>query len=631
MNWQAMLPLIGDFFSHHPYLGITFAGFIAFIESLAIVGSIIPGSIMMGIVGFLLGIGVLPLKATLISIFIGAFLGDMISYALGAWYQDHFKNHDWVKPYHHWVSHGESFMKEYGAFSIIIGRFFGPMRSIIPLIAGLANMHLARFTLAIIPTIILWAIVYLAPGVLLGALSVDMGESYFTYILSNLFLYTILLTFWYFLHPLIRLCVPLYEKYITLSSEHMTHAIKAILLLCLAMLFGYYQVSHPPETNWVNIAAYHYSLIQSTPFTIEISQIISLASGHIVFILMNLAACLVLYHHNHKRFTLIWAGTSSSLFFLTWLIKYSLHVARPNPLLGDTSFPSGHIVLFITFVLCLSIILENSSLLFAMLLRRIAFVFIAIIAASRLILQAHWLLDLLASAALALSIWHTLSIFRHRLPVIPIPHLRQIGSAILLIIIPYTAIYQQLPSDIRPSIPKPLMINHTRELDKIPRVRYSRFGHPVAPLNFIFVGSPDDLENFFVSEGFEAYPGNGHQFLSRIKTLIHYSEYHDVLPILPPIFERRGPDVIYGKQDESHAFIAKLWHLQGKTSVYVGTVSFEQYPEGLLSPSILLCQKYRFNIGSIFDKRGRVKKTAPINVTQSKNAFCWNGEILIID
>lgn len=630
MTLHEMLPIIGDFFSQHPYLGIGFAGFIAFIESLAIVGSIIPGSIMMSIVGFLLGIGILPLQPTMISIFIGAFSGDMVSYALGAWYQNHFRNHEWVQPYHHWVTQGESFMKEYGAFSIIIGRFFGPMRSIIPLIAGLANMHIARFTIAIIPTIALWAIVYLTPGVILGALSIDMGESYFTHLLSNTFFYIVVFVIWHSLYSIIQLLAPLHRRFPNINSTNLTHILKGSLLFIFAVFLAYNQYYYPPETNWLNMAAYHYSLIQSSQFNIEVAQVISLMSGHITYILINCSVALVLYYHHHKRTALIWSLASSGLFFITWGLKYTLLISRPNPILGNTGFPSGHILLFITFLLCLSIILENCSLLYALLLRRFTFLLALLITISRLILQAHWFIDLIASTCLSLSIWHFISIWKHDIPTIPVPHLRQIGSAILLIIIPYTIIYQQLPTDIRPSIPKIISINATSDLEYIPRVRYSRLGHPVAPINFIYIGNRNDLTSFFNQEGFNEYPASGN-LIARIQTLFHYSEYHDVLPILPPLFERRGPDVIFGKKDATHAYIAKIWHIPGKIGGYIGTVSLETYPEAFFSPSLLLCQKERFNIESIFKQRGHIKKTPSVSITQAKSAFCWNGGIFVID
>ena len=56
-------------------------------ESVAVIGTIIPGSVMMTAIGTLAGAGVIPLWPTIIWAAIGAVAGDGISYWLG----HHFK------------------------------------------------------------------------------------------------------------------------------------------------------------------------------------------------------------------------------------------------------------------------------------------------------------------------------------------------------------------------------------------------------------------------------------------------------------------------------------------------------------------------------------------------------------
>ena len=77
----------------HTYLGILFAGFIAFIESLAIIGSIVPGSVMMTIVGVLLGSNSLPWSPAIAAVFVGALIGDYISFWLGKYYKQAIVSH----------------------------------------------------------------------------------------------------------------------------------------------------------------------------------------------------------------------------------------------------------------------------------------------------------------------------------------------------------------------------------------------------------------------------------------------------------------------------------------------------------------------------------------------------------
>ena len=73
--YNSIITSLNEFFYHHQLLGIFSSGFIAFIESLAVAGSIVPGSVVMTFVGIMIGTGILPIEATLISIFCGAFIG----------------------------------------------------------------------------------------------------------------------------------------------------------------------------------------------------------------------------------------------------------------------------------------------------------------------------------------------------------------------------------------------------------------------------------------------------------------------------------------------------------------------------------------------------------------------------
>ncbi|WP_251366273.1 DedA family protein [Coxiella-like endosymbiont of Rhipicephalus sanguineus] len=82
---------------------------------------------------------------------------------------------------------GEAFFKKHGGKSILIGRFVGPVRSSVPLIAGLLKMSWPRFFLAAIPSAILWAIAYLLPGVLIGTVSLQLPRHVTTtFILTGL-------------------------------------------------------------------------------------------------------------------------------------------------------------------------------------------------------------------------------------------------------------------------------------------------------------------------------------------------------------------------------------------------------------------------------------------------------------
>ncbi|HEY4773762.1 MAG TPA: VTT domain-containing protein, partial [Xanthobacteraceae bacterium] len=59
---------------------------------------------------------------------------------------------------------GHAFIEKYGIAAIFIGRFFGPLRAAIPLVAGILTMPWWPFQIANFTSAFVWAAVLLAPG-----------------------------------------------------------------------------------------------------------------------------------------------------------------------------------------------------------------------------------------------------------------------------------------------------------------------------------------------------------------------------------------------------------------------------------------------------------------------------------
>ncbi|MES9896122.1 MAG: VTT domain-containing protein, partial [Candidatus Thiodiazotropha endolucinida] len=67
------------------------------------------------------------------------------------------------------LQRGITFFQRYGGKSVALGRFFGPVRAIIPLVAGMLGMPPLRFLAANILSALVWAPAYLLPGIVFGA------------------------------------------------------------------------------------------------------------------------------------------------------------------------------------------------------------------------------------------------------------------------------------------------------------------------------------------------------------------------------------------------------------------------------------------------------------------------------
>jgi membrane protein DedA with SNARE-associated domain len=136
----------------------------AFGESLAFVSLLLPATVILFGIGGLIGatgIGFWPIWLAAAS---GAALGDWLSYWFGYHYQ-HAIAELWPLSRHPGLlTRGEAFFKRWGTAGIFLGRFFGPLRSIVPLVAGIFAMPLLPFQLANVASAIVWAAGILMPG-----------------------------------------------------------------------------------------------------------------------------------------------------------------------------------------------------------------------------------------------------------------------------------------------------------------------------------------------------------------------------------------------------------------------------------------------------------------------------------
>ena len=158
-----------DWISANP----AWAGFvvmlIALFESLAFVGLFLPGAVMMFGVGALVGAGHLALWPTLIWAALGAIAGDGISFLLGKHFHQRIRVMWPFRTHPQLMTQSTDFFHRHGGKSVLLGRFIGPIRPVIPVVAGMLDMPGGRFALVNIISGILWAPVYVIPGMVFAA------------------------------------------------------------------------------------------------------------------------------------------------------------------------------------------------------------------------------------------------------------------------------------------------------------------------------------------------------------------------------------------------------------------------------------------------------------------------------
>ncbi|HHI75657.1 MAG TPA: DedA family protein [Gammaproteobacteria bacterium] len=162
-----------DWITAHPeYAGLVIFG-MSLAESLAIVGMLVPGVVILFGAGTLIGAGVLDFWSSCAWAVAGAILGDGLSYLLGRHFDYLTERWRWFRLHPDHLRKGHEFFKEWGDISVALGRFFGPIRAIVPLVAGLMDMPPKRFYVANVLSALAWAPAYLLPGMLVGQAAED--------------------------------------------------------------------------------------------------------------------------------------------------------------------------------------------------------------------------------------------------------------------------------------------------------------------------------------------------------------------------------------------------------------------------------------------------------------------------
>jgi membrane protein DedA with SNARE-associated domain len=137
---------------------------LAFGESLAFISLLLPAWAALVGIGVLISQGGLNFWPIWVAGSLGAALGDWLSYWIGIKLGPPVA-HIWPLSRHpELLPKGEAFVKRWGVLAIFIGRFFGPLRASVPLVAGIFRMPFWPFQTANFTSAFLWAAVLLTMG-----------------------------------------------------------------------------------------------------------------------------------------------------------------------------------------------------------------------------------------------------------------------------------------------------------------------------------------------------------------------------------------------------------------------------------------------------------------------------------
>ena len=156
------------FIKANPGWSMSVIAITAFGESFAFLSLLFPGTAILIAAGGLAAVGAIPFFSSAVAGIAGAVLGDSISFWLGQKFGPLLPGMWPFRKNPAMLQRGMDFFRRYGGASVFIGRFFGPLRAVIPIAAGMMRMPTALFYVANIVSALVWAPALLLSGALIA-------------------------------------------------------------------------------------------------------------------------------------------------------------------------------------------------------------------------------------------------------------------------------------------------------------------------------------------------------------------------------------------------------------------------------------------------------------------------------
>lgn len=420
---------------------------ISFLESLALAGLLVPGSTLIVFSGFLAANGKGSFALLVFVSSLGAILGDLISYWLGARMGASLLRKPAFQRYHPLLKKSELFFAAHGGKSVFLGRFIGFLRPFIPFIAGHAQMRPLLFAAYAVISGILWGLAYPGLGYFFGASwkLVELWVGRFSYLLAAIIALLVLnQLFWSHLAPrLSKLAIGSWSR-IARGWERLVQApFMRRVARTYPRLWNFvadrFSLHHGTGLYltagfsgvilfdslfiWIvgPLTRFDYKVYRGLahmqhPTSDIIALIITYFGNGPVIAMIGLWACLWLILENRYFSALILIAGTAGGQLLVFLLKVLFERARPEsyfPHLATAlqSFPSAHAFVALVFygllVYMLLNTLTNLKSRFYLVVSGSALTLL--IGFSRLYLGVHWFSDILGGFALA-AVWLTILI-----------------------------------------------------------------------------------------------------------------------------------------------------------------------------------------------------------------------------
>ncbi len=576
---------------HPVWSGITIF-LVAMTESLAIVGLIVPGVAIMFGIGALISAGAVEFWPAFAWAVAGAITGDVGSFLLGYHLRDRISSIWPFTRYQESLEQGQAFFAKHGSMSVAFGRFFGPVRAVVPLIAGTMGMQPWRFILASFLSSIVWAPAYLAPGMVFGASLELASQVAFRLVILIVLLAIMIWLMVRLVRITFRFCQPhassWLQSFLNWSRLHPAFTdtaealadpkhpeAKGLALLATILIFaiGLSTLLLGALLGGSALAGIDHTVLNAlkslhTPWANHLMLFCTHLADDVVVSILIITVGLFLAMQRHWRTMLYWLAAVAFALLASVALKHGLQIPRPPnqvPELGAYSFPSGHALRAVVLFGFLAVIIARAMReRWRWLPYSLAGLLIILVSLSRLYLGVHWLSDILGSITLGISWIAILGIayYRHTLAE---THWLGLSVISILIMAGATTIQTRLKHDLdlEQYLPKPEITQIQTEQwryggwKELPLIRKDGRNQRNYPLNIQYAGDLTQLESILKPKGWtKAKNLTWSGLLKFLSPGLPIKE----LPLLPQLHDGRHESLALIKTlPDSRCLVLRLW------------------------------------------------------------------------
>lgn len=140
----------------------------AFLESIILIGFLLPGSFIVLFGGYFAQQGDLSILPIILLAWMGMFLGDLLNYSLGKGGFYELLKSSKFKRFSKQRTQAENYIREYGVRAIFASHLVGHLRSFICFAAGAVNFSKQKFIVSVFIASLFWSALFALLGYFLG-------------------------------------------------------------------------------------------------------------------------------------------------------------------------------------------------------------------------------------------------------------------------------------------------------------------------------------------------------------------------------------------------------------------------------------------------------------------------------